>query len=55
MDESVRQRAIRLLEEADSRLSSLTYEDLPARYQRRLQTIRNKTVDLKEDIRDERT
>jgi len=51
MEERTRLRVLRLLEEANDRATSVTYEDLPKRYARRAETCRNKLVDLFEDIR----
>lgn len=43
-------KAIRLLEEAGSRVNDVLYRDLPKRYLARAQTIHDKLVDLREDI-----
>ena len=52
MDTLMRSRILRLLEEAGSRVSNVTYEELPAKYRNRAETIKNKLTDLFEDIRE---
>lgn len=52
IDSMTRLRVMRLLEEAKSRVSSVTYQDMPLRLVRRAQTIENKLTDLVEDVRE---
>ncbi len=53
MENLTRLRVLWLLEEANSRVSNVTYEDLPKSYLSRAETIRNKLTDLFEDIRED--
>lgn len=52
MESMTRLRVMRLLTEAEDRVTNVTYEDIPARLKNRAETIRNKMVDLLEEIRD---
>jgi len=52
MESMTRLRIMRLLTESDARIADIIYEDIPAKYKNRAETIRNKIVDLTEDIRE---